>query len=172
MVVKPTPVRASSVGNVGGSSGSGTSGGNVSTTSGSSSAIGKQSVQHTPSTTTVTTSTTVNTNAVSKTSSAGHHHTHHSHQHHNISQANTATTQSGNFAAVAATNVQHHTVSASSYSNKNAIGEYTMIQRILIAPYVTVIYISWNFSRSFTQWKWFTALSYFRYQYYIEYRHI
>lgn len=128
MVVKPTPVRASSVGNVGGGNGAGS----TTPSSGSSSgAIGKQQSQHASSSATTTTTATViaSVNAVSiKTSNtaASHHHSHHSHHsHHNTSQANTATTtQTGNFATVAAANVQHHTAAAanSSFSNKNAIG--------------------------------------------------
>lgn len=131
MVVKPTPVRASSAGSV--NSGGGSI--SVLSTPGSNISTSKQLQPQTPqqqqhlsatgtlmSTTTTTVTSNNNTMLTSKMSSVAHYHSSHSsHQHHNVSQAtSTATIQSGNFATVAAANIQHHPATSTSYSNKIA----------------------------------------------------
>lgn len=141
MVVKPTPVRASSAGSV--NSGGGSI--SVLSTPGSNISTSKQLQPQTPqqqqhlsatgtlmSTTTTTVTSNNNTMLTSKMSSVAHYHSSHSsHQHHNVSQAtSTATIQSGNFATVAAANIQHHPATSTSYSNKIASGKLTYFLRL------------------------------------------
>lgn len=120
MVIKPTPVRASSVVNVGNSS---SNSGNITITS-SSTGNCKQSVsqnQHLSSAVTSSAASTIsNVPVASKTSSASHHHPH-SHHHHIVSPI-VLTAQCGNFATVAAASIQHHPATSASYSNKITTG--------------------------------------------------
>lgn len=150
MVVKPTPVRASSVGNVGGGSSTSTvttttttttttaaATTTITTTTTTPSSSTKQLVpaqnQHTITTTTTTPSTPVAVTATSKSSNVSHHH---AHSHHHLNNAppptSNTTPQSGNFATVAAANVQHHPATSTSYSTKIAAGKCETVGKVLV----------------------------------------
>lgn len=124
-------MRASSVGNVGSG---GNNNGSVTTTLAPSSngkPVTQPTQQQVPSTVTSSAAPSVsNVPTPVKTPNTGHHLSH-SHHHHNVSQStNTGTTQSGNFATVAAANAQHLPATSTSYNNKITTG---MLQDVIIS---------------------------------------